>query len=206
MDNRALYDRLYVPLKIATLVALGVFAWRIISEYQTSGYWLLLAVLLGEVVVIALVLISPRPSAVMVTPRALLFTNAATFYFLFVSVKPGLQWLPPAIPGLLVVSGIAFQILAKLTLGRCFGLLPAIRGIVVRGPYRLVRHPIYTGYLLTHLGFFLVATSWHNLLVYAVLYACQVMRILDEETILSTDATYRAYKQRVRWRLIPGIF
>jgi protein-S-isoprenylcysteine O-methyltransferase Ste14 len=205
-DARSAYDRFYWPLKLLTAAALAVFAWRIVGEYRISGYWLLLAVLLGEVVVLALVLIAPRPTQVSVTPRSLFFTNVATFYFLVVSVKTGTQWLPPAVPGLLVLFGIFLQVAAKLTLGRCFGLLPAIRGIVVSGPYRVVRHPIYAGYFFTHLGFFLVATSWHNLFVYVGLYACQIMRILDEERLLAQTPSYAAYMQRVRWRMIPGVF
>ena len=45
------------------------------------------------------------------------------------------------------------MVVAKMALGRSFGLAPANRGVVVRGPYTLVRHPIYTGYLVTHVGF-----------------------------------------------------
>ena len=39
------------------------------------------------------------------------------------------------------------MIAGKVVLGRSFGLVPANRGIVARGPYLLVRHPIYAGYL-----------------------------------------------------------
>ena len=45
--------------------------------------------------------------------------------------------------------GLAVVIVGKMTLGRSFGVVPANRGVVVGGPYRLVRHPIYTGYLIT---------------------------------------------------------
>ena len=43
--------------------------------------------------------------------------------------------------------------LGKITLGRSFGVVPANRGVVVGGPYNFVRHPIYTGYLITHVAF-----------------------------------------------------
>jgi protein-S-isoprenylcysteine O-methyltransferase Ste14 len=49
-----------------------------------------------------------------------------------------------------------------MVLGRSFGLLPAQRGLVVVGPYRFVRHPIYFGYLIGHIGFLLVNFSWRN--------------------------------------------
>lgn len=206
MDTLALYKRLLLPIKLLTALALGVFAWRIVKEYQVSGYPLLLLVLVGEAVAIGLVLLARSPAQVVVTPRSVLATLAATLYFLVVSVKPAPAWLPPVVPGLLVISGILIQVSAKLYLGRCFGLLPAVRGIVVRGPYKVVRHPIYAGYLCTHVGLFLVATSWYNLAVFSGLYVCQFMRILEEERVLSTQPEYAAYKQRVRWRLVPGLF
>ena len=53
----------------------------------------------------------------------------------------------------LQLAGLAWQVAAKVTLGRSFGLLPAARGLVTSGPYRVVRHPIYLGYLITHLAF-----------------------------------------------------
>jgi protein-S-isoprenylcysteine O-methyltransferase Ste14 len=201
-----LYGRLYIPLKLLTAAALGWFAWRVLTRYLDDGHPIMLLVLAGEVIAVGLVLIAPRPSSVTLSPRALLFTNASTFYFLFVSLEPGVQILPATAAGLLVLMGICWQIGAKLTLGRSFGLLPALRRVVVAGPYRLMRHPIYFGYLCTHVGYFCFAASWHNLIVYAVLYACQVMRILDEEALLAREATYHDYMQRVRFRLIPGVW
>ena len=66
---------------------------------------------------------------------------------------------------------------AKVVLGRSFGLLPAQRGLVTAGPYRIVRHPIYFGYLIGHIGFLLVNFSWRNAAVLALLYVAQVVRI-----------------------------
>ena len=82
----------------------------------------------------------------------------------------------------------------------------ADRGIVVGGPYRIVRHPIYLGYFVTHVGFLLANWSPRNIALYIVIYFFQVARILSEERILREDESYRAYCQRVRYRLIPFIF
>ena len=49
--------------------------------------------------------------------------------------------------------GLCLVIAGKVVLGRSFGLVPANRGVVAQGPYGFMRHPIYTGYLLTHVGF-----------------------------------------------------
>jgi protein-S-isoprenylcysteine O-methyltransferase Ste14 len=91
-------------------------------------------------------------------------------------------------------------------LGRSFGLLPANRGLILRGPYRLVRHPMYFGYLLVHVGFLLLNPSLWNLMVYVAAYACQVPRLLVEERLLARDKSYAEYQQQVRYRLIPGVF
>ena len=66
---------------------------------------------------------------------------------------------------------------AKVVLGHSFGLLPVQRGLVMAGPYRFVRHPIYFGYLIGHIGFLLVNFSWRNAAVLALLYVAQVVRI-----------------------------
>ena len=54
------------------------------------------------------------------------------------------------------IIGLAIVVAGKVALGRSFGLLPANRGVVFSGLYRVVRHPIYLGYVLTH-GAFLAA-------------------------------------------------
>ena len=60
--------------------------------------------------------------------------------------------------GLIVVIG------GKVSLGRSFGLMPANRGVVSTGLYRLVRHPIYMGYLITHVGFVAANPTIWNLM------------------------------------------
>ena len=78
--------------------------------------------------------------------------------------------------------------------------------LVRSGPYALVRHPIYLGYLIAHVGFVLVNFSWRNLAVFALLYAVQVLRIGREEAVLAGSEAYRAYQCGVRWRLLPCVF
>ena len=63
--------------------------------------------------------------------------NVSLYHGVTVETKQGRQ-----LTGLLVEDG-------KLSLGRSFGLMPANRGVVSTGMYRLVRHPIYLGYLVT---------------------------------------------------------
>jgi len=114
--------------------------------------------------------------------------------------------VPIALGSALQIGGTLFAIYGKVVLGRSFGIVAANRGIVVEGAYRIVRHPIYLGYLLTHVGFLLANWSARNVALYIIEYFFQVSRILAEERLLKEDESYRAYTGRVRYRLIPGIF
>lgn len=111
-----------------------------------------------------------------------------------------------ALGSVLMMAGFFTDLSAKLFLRRSFGLVAANRGVKTDGPYRLVRHPMYAGYLLTHIGFLLAAFSIWNVTVYAVCWAAMIFRIAAEETLLLRDADYAAYAQKVRSRLIPGIW
>lgn len=106
----------------------------------------------------------------------------------------------------LVLFGNAVQISGKLFLRRSFGIAPANRGIKRDGMYRFVRHPIYAGYLFTHLGILLVMPSLLNLVIYTIGWWAQILRIDAEEALLGQDADYRDYMQHTRWRLVPGVY
>ena len=80
------------------------------------------------------------------------------------------------------------------------------RGVKITGAYRVVRHPMYAGYLLVHIGVLAVMFSPYNLAVYAIGWTAQILRLLAEERLLGEDPTYRDYMAQVRWRLIPGVF
>jgi protein-S-isoprenylcysteine O-methyltransferase Ste14 len=106
--------------------------------------------------------------------------------------------------------GTGWQFTSKFFLGRSFGLLPAQRGLVINGPYRVVRHPICFRCLIGpvgHAGFLLANFSRRNFAVLAVPYVAQVHRIRREEAVLAaTSSDYRNDQQRVRWRLLPFIY
>jgi protein-S-isoprenylcysteine O-methyltransferase Ste14 len=106
----------------------------------------------------------------------------------------------------LMLVGMFVQISAKVTLWRSFGIVAANRGVKVEGPYRFVRHPMYAGDVITHVGFLLAFPSWQNAAVYMGSLAIQVFRLLREERVLNLDPVYRAYASKVRYRLLPGVF
>lgn len=104
------------------------------------------------------------------------------------------------------VIGLALMLVAWLYLGRHFGLLPANRGVVARGPFRLIRHPVYAAWLLTAFGNSMAAPSVRNFALVALTLPFMVWRIVLEEEMLDRDPQYLAYRQRVRWRIAPGVF
>jgi protein-S-isoprenylcysteine O-methyltransferase Ste14 len=105
-----------------------------------------------------------------------------------------------------MLAGLYLQISAKLSLGQSFGLVAANRGVKVIGPYRFVRHPMYAGYMIAHIGFLLAFPSLWNVTLYSAEFVIQVARLLREEHFLRQDQEYRAYAARVRYRLLPAIF
>jgi protein-S-isoprenylcysteine O-methyltransferase Ste14 len=115
-------------------------------------------------------------------------------------------FLPSQIATVLMTAGMIIQISAKATLWRSFGLVPANRGIKTGGPYRIIRHPMYAGYTLTHIGFLLGFPSLQNCLLYLTSFLVEVARLMREELILNQDPLYRQYAARVRYRLLPGVF
>lgn len=106
----------------------------------------------------------------------------------------------------LQLVGAGFACLSLVYLGRSFGLVAANRGVVRQGPYRLVRHPAYLGYLVVWIGYVAENPSLRNAAILLCAATGQLMRIRYEERILSHDPSYDAYKRRVRFRLIPNVY
>ena len=111
------------------------------------------------------------------------------------------------LPGeILQLVGFILQIAALLSLNRSIGLLPAHRGVKSGGLYSWVRHPLYTAYVITYLGYWINNQSLNNAAVVLVGTAFLVMRIYYEEALLLKYADYTRYANRIRWRLIPSIW
>src|SRR5438876_11765314 len=102
--------------------------------------------------------------------------------------------------------GLLITLAGVLSLGRSFGLIAADRGIKTHGVYRVVRHPLYAGYLLGYLGYLGVyPTLWNCVLTVATAVALNC-RAVVEERFLARDPAYREYLRRVRWRFLPSVY
>jgi protein-S-isoprenylcysteine O-methyltransferase Ste14 len=108
-------------------------------------------------------------------------------------------------------AGIAIRQWAVATLGRFFTIDVRVQPgqtVVDRGPYRWVRHPAYTGLILTFLGFGLALGNWAALgVAFLVPTAGLVYRIHFEERALleGLGEPYRRFAEG-RPRLFPGVW
>ncbi|HET9017611.1 MAG TPA: isoprenylcysteine carboxylmethyltransferase family protein [Thermomicrobiaceae bacterium] len=111
---------------------------------------------------------------------------------------------PPAI--VLLLLGMGWAIWSLATLGRCFSIVPEVRGLVTGGPYRWVRHPVYLGEITATLGLLLPILSAWNVAVFAVFCALQLWRTHNEEAGLAAAfPEYEDYRRRTA-RLVPGLW
>lgn len=128
--------------------------------------------------------------------------------------QASILWNRPAVfvAGIsLMLGGLAFRFYSMSVLGRFFTYDVAVQPgqtVVEAGPYRYIRHPSYTGGLITLAGVGLALGNWAGLLL---LLACMgvayAYRIFVEEAALvaALGQPYRDYMQRTK-RLVPFLF
>ena len=79
--------------------------------------------------------------------------------------------------------------------------------VISTGLYGIVRHPMYLASVLMFLSIPLVMGSWDALIPFAFYPVLMVVRILDEEKLLTAELSgYEEYKRKVKFRLIPFIW
>lgn len=171
-----------------------------------SGRLNVLLLLISETLTFIWLLLARRPLVRDWNPFTVFVALTAGFGSGMISLDAGAAIIPLYVAAPLQFLALWIVIWGKMSLGRSFAILPANRGVVTGGAYQYVRHPIYAGYLMGHILFLLSSFSIYNFAVYATITLFQVHRILREERILALTPEYREYLERVRYRLIPGIF
>lgn len=194
--------------RVALIALYGFFSFNVLQRFQESGAFINFVMLCSEGSVVLFVLFRRLTTDISLKPMDWLVAVLGTTMPLLAAPASHSQEMSglSVLWALLALAGFAFQISAKLTLRRSFGIVAANRGVKVGGPYRFVRHPMYAGYVMTHVGFLLHNPSLWNFGVYGLAFGCQVARILAEERVLLQDQGYRDFAARTRYRLLFGVF
>jgi protein-S-isoprenylcysteine O-methyltransferase Ste14 len=114
-------------------------------------------------------------------------------------------------PAVIVVQALAFLLFlwARITFGRRSfhaAANPTEGGLVTNGPYRFIRHPIYTGVCLFTWPAVIAYWSWETAACGGLILASCVVRIFCEEKLIKVRyPEYRQYSTRT-WRMIPFLF
>ena len=123
----------------------------------------------------------------------------------FIATTPAIENLGVAI----TVAGCLFAIWARITLGSNWSGRATVKSgheLIIRGPYAIARHPIYTGILTGAVGTGLAVAEWRCLLGLALIALIFAAKIGQEEKLMmqTFPEAYPRYRQRVK-ALIPGV-
>src|SRR5262245_35501907 len=171
--SRAVISTLFLLLSI-----------NLCADFVRTGRVTGLLLLVSESLIVVLTVLRRRATAVDRSTMAALVTTVSVAGppLLRAGGTPALA--SDALTATISAIGLLIVVASKITLGRSFGLAPANRGVVARGPYTFVRHPIYAGYLITHVAFLIANPTTVNAAVVIVSDAALIVRALFEERIL----------------------
>jgi protein-S-isoprenylcysteine O-methyltransferase Ste14 len=142
----------------------------------------------------------------------------SSIYFVVAFVLPGLdrRWgwssMPPWVSlacelVVLVSYGLIIRVFIENPYASRTVEVAAGQQVITTGLYSVVRHPMYLGVLLMYLASPLALGSWWAFLPAAIIIPILIVRIVNEEQVLERDLPgYREYKQKTRYRVLPGIW
>jgi protein-S-isoprenylcysteine O-methyltransferase Ste14 len=202
--RRAVLSDWAARLVVGTLF--GMLSLNLLTDFvhthRLTGLWMLIS----ESLVVVMTVLRRRTQVVDRSLVTAVITGISLMGPSLVRAAANHAMAPDTVTALVSSIGLLVVIAGKFTLGRSFGIVPANRGVVMAGPYTVVRHPIYAGYLLTHLAFACAnATVW-NVLVLVMSDTALVIRSRHEERLLARDSSYQSYCNRVQWHLVPGLY
>jgi protein-S-isoprenylcysteine O-methyltransferase Ste14 len=195
-----------IAVNLAGAAAAALFAQASLQFYLRTHSLIGGAFLIEQTWFVIAFLVRRPAAAVSRNPGSWLLAFGGTFAgVLFRPAGAHPHWGVAAGLGL-QLAGLAVCVMSLLALGRSFGFVAADRGLVTWGPYAVVRHPVYASYLLIQSGYLLQSISLRNALVMVLASGCNAGRALMEERLLARSPAYGAYRRRVLWRLVPGLW
>jgi len=207
--SRSLIHFLSLPSLDRTIAAVACVPLVYLAYYRYE-HWHhglpLITSALGTLILVGTMIIRRPPKRVTPNPWYWLLAFVATYWqFLVLSLlQQGRPVVANWITNIIAISGLFIVIWARFSLGRNIGFVPAQRELVRHGAYAFMRHPVYTGGLLTSLAFLLRAYSPQNLMLLALgVFWFIPVKSMVEENFLRADPQYAEYMQHVRARWIP---
>lgn len=194
--------------RLVALIACIPFAYSLKHEMRTFGFnfaWIVANA--NFILLVATMLIRRAPARVTPNPLYWLLAFVATYWLFIVGrfADEGTAAAPAWVIFTLSCASFGISVWARLSLGRSIGLVPAQRGIVTRGAYRFMRHPIYTGVYCAYAALALQNFSLRNGMIFVVGAGLFVIKSFVEENFLRQDAEYALYMKAVRWRWLPYV-
>jgi protein-S-isoprenylcysteine O-methyltransferase Ste14 len=187
-------------LVIALFVLLAVVSY---GHFATSRSVRSFSILAVNAVFLGLFL--SRRAAKSETPRISLWLLSVTGTALPLLLRPTESAGFVSLGVVIQVIGMVMVAAGLLSLRRSFAVVPGNRGIRDGGLDRIVRHPIYVSELIALLGAVLASPTVTNWIIWLCECGLQVARARAEEDFLAADPVYRAYRERVPYRLLPGL-
>lgn len=129
-----------------------------------------------------------------------LISNALVFKF----STPLFDWNISA--QLLFLLGSIITLIAFLFLGKEFSIRPAFRNLIKIGPYHLIRHPAYLGESIMGIACVWAKPNIYSGCLLVVFIVAQMLRIKEEELVLSANPQYKIYTTNTKWRLFPFVW
>jgi protein-S-isoprenylcysteine O-methyltransferase Ste14/uncharacterized membrane protein (UPF0127 family) len=205
-DPRRLGNLMHWPLNALIAVMWGRFVLAALNQCLVDSHPLTFGIVIHNTLLMFFFLL--RRKSLMVSSRALdwvipVLTLCGALMLRPTDSVPQFRATASAWLQCCGVSGIIFSL---LSLGKSFGIVTANRKIVCAGAYRIVRHPLYISEIVFYSGFVTGNPSLQNVILILLILAGQLYRSVSEETLLAIDPSYRSYREKVRYRFIPGLF
>jgi protein-S-isoprenylcysteine O-methyltransferase Ste14 len=195
-----------VLAKLTVGVLFVLLSINLFGDFQKTHHVTGLLLLVGEALVVVLTVVRRPAGQVDRSTVARAMAVVSMIGPVLLRVGDAHSLVPDVMSAAVSIVGLSLVIAGKLTLGRSFGIVAANRGVVASGPYLVVRHPIYVGYLISHAAFLAAHPSGTNIAVILIADSALVVRALIEERTLELDERYQMYCQRVGWHFVPGVF